>query len=141
MHLSPEELNTAVARLFVALREHSIASGTSMHQARVLARLRAVGPSRITDLAVAMQVSQPAMTELVQRLQGQGWVRREADDNDGRAVRISLSPEGDEALDAVVAQRARVLGEALAQLTEPDQSALADALGPLERLADALGSP
>ncbi|MFI5730101.1 MarR family winged helix-turn-helix transcriptional regulator [Kribbella sp. NPDC051587] len=61
---------------------------------RLLGRLDELGPTRISDLAKADRTSQPTMSTLVQRLEEQGWVRREPDPSDSRASLISLTKTG-----------------------------------------------
>lgn len=51
-------------------------------------------PRRITELAGHAGVTQPAITLLVNRLQERGWVTRESDPEDRRAVRVALTPAG-----------------------------------------------
>src|SRR3954452_23415002 len=61
---------------------------------RVLGRLDELGQARISELAKADRCSQPTMSNLVQRLEEQGWVRRAADPADSRASLISLTDKG-----------------------------------------------
>ena len=112
--------------------------GASLSQARVLSRLHDKGPARVTELARALQVSQPTMSALVQRLAGQGSVRRSPDAGDGRATVVELAPAGVDLLTALRASRADFLGAALAQLTAPERDAVERALPALQRLADLL---
>lgn len=51
------------------------------------------GPIRLTTLAAKEGVSQPSMTQLIQRLERAGLVTRLADPDDGRAAPSSASPE------------------------------------------------
>src|SRR5919109_3216879 len=51
-------------------------------------------PRRITELAAREGVTQPAITMLVNRLEERGWVARGSDPNDGRAVLVTLTPDG-----------------------------------------------
>jgi DNA-binding MarR family transcriptional regulator len=52
------------------------------------------GPVRVTTLAAAAGIGQPAMTQLIQRLERQGLVTRVDDPEDGRVALVSLSPAG-----------------------------------------------
>ncbi|MBB3082450.1 MarR family winged helix-turn-helix transcriptional regulator [Geodermatophilus sabuli] len=52
----------------------------------------------IRELAERLQLRHHSVVELVSRAQGQDLVRRAADPDDGRAVRVTLTDEGDELL-------------------------------------------
>ena len=112
--------------------------GLSRTAAATLARLATAGPTRLTELATAEEVSQPAMSSLAARLVAQGLVDRGSDPQDARVVLLSLTPAGE----AVEAQRrdARTarLDAALAGLSPDDLTHIADAVPALNRLADAL---
>ena len=72
-----------VARLIGLVRSLSPPDGLSLTAAATLATLERSGPRRLTALAVEEGVTQPAMTQLIARLQDAGLVRREADPTDG----------------------------------------------------------
>lgn len=82
-------------------------SGTG---AEVLHRLETDGPTRLTALAVAVGVSQPAMTQLVQRFERQGLVVRRVDSADRRGAVVALTEAGGD----VLAQRRCDIRERLA---------------------------
>ena len=134
----PDRLNSAVTQLFVRLRDHLVEQGTSVPQARVLSQLRDRGPTRVTELAAVMQVSQPTMTAQVQRLEQQHLVERTADASDGRAVRVALTTAGRATLGAIVASRSALLQQGLDGLDVDDRAAVVAAIPALQRLADAL---
>jgi DNA-binding MarR family transcriptional regulator len=112
----------AAARLTrLASRDVTVMPPAAM---RLLGRLDELGPTRISDLARADRCSQPTMSNLVQRQQDSGWVRREPDPADSRAGLISLTAAGREQLDrarreagvAIAARLARLPAEDLATL-------------------------
>jgi DNA-binding MarR family transcriptional regulator len=86
------------------------------------------GGQRITTLATAEGVSQPSMTQLIQRLEQRGLVERTSDPSDGRVALVSLTAEGRSTLAARRQRNARRIAELLADLPERDVHALADAL-------------
>lgn len=133
--LSAADLEALVVRLtsVTARRE-----GLSRTAAATLSRLSTSGPARLTDLAAAEEISQPSMSTLVARLVGQGLVLREADPDDARAVRLSVTAAGEAKVAERRAARTRRLDTALAQLPPDDAAVIADALPALTRLADAL---
>ncbi len=114
----------------------------SMTAVAALGSLDRKGPQRITTMAVAEGVSQPSMTQLIQRLEQRGLVMRTSDPADGRVALVSLTDEGRAALTARRQRNTRRVAELLADLPESDVHALADALtavlpGIRERLSDA----
>src|ERR1700730_15072681 len=83
--------------------------GRSLTAAATLATLERSGPRRLTALAAQEGVTQPAMTQLIARLQDSGLVSRDADPADGRVVQVRLTEAGREMLArrrAVRAERA-----------------------------------
>ena len=83
-----------VERLIGLVRSLTPPDGISLTAAATLANLERSGPRRLTALAVQEGVTQPAMTQLIGRLQDAGLVRREADPADGRVVQVWLTDRG-----------------------------------------------
>ena len=50
-------------------------------------------PTRISVLAQQQRVAQPTMTALVQRLEGEGWLTRGPDPEDGRATLVAVTDD------------------------------------------------
>lgn len=82
------------------------------------------GPIRLTTLAAKEGVSQPSMTQLIQRLERQGLVARLADPDDGRAALIGITECGQKLLDDRKRLRRERLKALLATLTPEEESAL-----------------
>src|ERR1700684_421047 len=112
----PEALAAEVAagleRLIRLFRWLSPQSGLSLTAAATLATLERGGPRRLTALAAREGVTQPAMTQLVARLQDAGLVERVADPADGRVVQVRITAEGQ----AMLARRRAVRAERVAAL-------------------------
>jgi DNA-binding MarR family transcriptional regulator len=100
-----------------------------------MARLQLEGPTRISDLARAEGVTQPALTGLVNRLEAEHLVRREPDPTDARAALVVLTDAGQAFIDQRRAERSRLLAAQVEQLAAADQEALLAALPALQRLA------
>jgi DNA-binding MarR family transcriptional regulator len=105
-----------------------LARGTSLTSRNVLAALAAEGPSRLTALATATGIAQPAMTQLVGRMEREGLVVRLIDPEDGRATLVAIT-------DAGRARRAELrqsvherMAELLDRLSAEDQATLALAM-------------
>jgi DNA-binding MarR family transcriptional regulator len=100
----------------------------SLTAVATLASLDRRGAQRITTLALAEGVSQPSMTQLVQRLEQRGLVRRESDPADGRVALVQLTDSGQAALAARRQRNAERIAELLGDLPESDVQALTGAL-------------
>ena len=130
-----------IERLIGLFRSLSPPSGLSLTAAATLATLERSGPSRLTSLAVKEGVTQPAMTQLIARLQESGLVSRTADPADGRVVQVRLTDEGRKILARRRAVRAERLAEILARLSPQEQAALGAALPAMDALANAQQAP
>jgi DNA-binding MarR family transcriptional regulator len=82
------------------------------------------GPVRLTTLAAREGVSQPSMTQLVQRLERAGLVIRLADPDDGRATLVGITATGQALLDDRKRMRRERLAALLTTLSDEEQSAL-----------------
>jgi DNA-binding MarR family transcriptional regulator len=96
----------------------------SASAAFVLNRVCREGPVRLTTLAAKEGVSQPSMTQLIQRLERQGLVTRLADPDDGRAALIGITECGQKLLDDRKRLRRERLTALLATLTAEEEAAL-----------------
>jgi DNA-binding MarR family transcriptional regulator len=128
-------LSSDLERIVGLFRSLSPASGLSMTAAATLASLERLGPQRLTLLAAREAVTQPAMTQLVSRLEDSGLVRREASREDGRVVLVVITDEGRATLARRRAGRTERLAGILAQLAPDLREALAAALPALDALA------
>src|SRR5690349_6243724 len=126
-----------VERLIGLVRSLSPADGLSLTAAATLATLERSGPRRLTALAVQEGVTQPAMTQLIARLQDTGLVRREADPADGRVVQVRLTDQGRDTLARRRAVRAGRLAVILDRISPEDRAALGAALPAIDALASA----
>jgi DNA-binding MarR family transcriptional regulator len=97
-------------------------------------------PRRITELAGEERVTQPAITLLVNRLAERGWVERDHDPTDRRAVLVSLTPAGEEAFVRIKAEYHALLHEEIAALDDDEVETLANAVEILDGLIDRLRS-
>jgi DNA-binding MarR family transcriptional regulator len=82
------------------------------------------GPIRLTTLAAKEGVSQPAMTQQIQRLERQGLVTRLADPDDGRAALIGITECGQALIDDRKRLRRERLSELLGTLTPEEEDTL-----------------
>jgi DNA-binding MarR family transcriptional regulator len=106
------------------VRHMSNRTGLSLTAVLALGTLNREGPARLTSLAAAAGIGQPAMTELVQRLERQGLVTRVDDPEDGRAALVTLTTTGRALLDDQQRDRRDRLGELLVALPAEDEVTL-----------------
>lgn len=105
-------------------------------QARLLSTIEDRGAARISDLAALDHTSQPTMTTQVKRLEDAGLVSREADPDDARAVRISITPAGRAALARVRSDRGATIDPYLERLDAVDRQTLTEAVRVMRALLD-----
>lgn len=93
-----------IGQLSSAALERSLPDGMSRAQFGVLSHfMRRGGAESPARLAAAFQVTKGAMTNTLQRLEAQGFVRIDEDARDGRRKLVSLTPAGARAYEAGIA--------------------------------------
>ena len=120
------------------LRRLTPRSEMSLTAASTLRRLERSGPHRLCELYAPEGVSQPAMTQLVTRLEKEGLAERRGDPSDGRAVVVSITEAGRAAVARRRDGRAQALAALLESLPADDHAAIVAALPALERLSGLL---
>jgi DNA-binding MarR family transcriptional regulator len=126
-----DRLHSAAIHLLRYLRRADVETGLTAARASVLSVLVFGGPTTIGELATAEQVSAPTMTKLITSLEGEELVRRVADEQDRRVVRVHATPQAARILRRGRAARVRILAATL-RAVEPAELAL------LGRAADIL---
>jgi DNA-binding MarR family transcriptional regulator len=99
-------------------------AGLSASAAFLLNRVSREGPARLTSLATKEGVSQPSMTQLIQRLERQGLVTRLADPDDRRVALVAITQAGQALLDDRRRARRERLAVLLATLSSEQEFAL-----------------
>jgi DNA-binding MarR family transcriptional regulator len=100
-------------------------SRTGLH---FLSLVADAGPVSATRLASALDVSQPTASRVLQSLESEGLVTRQADDKDGRVSHYLVTAQGRRALDRVHRYHVDLLGTALADTEPRHRAALAAAV-------------
>ncbi|OON77266.1 MarR family winged helix-turn-helix transcriptional regulator [Streptomyces tsukubensis] len=106
---------------------HLTVRDISFTTALTLGRLSRCGPTRLTVLATEEGVSQPSMTQLVQRLERLGLVTRVRCPDDGRAVLVSITDAGRRDVEARRRKRFDRLQNLLAALPDEERDTLVSA--------------
>lgn len=91
-------------------------------------------PMRISDLSFAAGVRLPSMTDLIARMERQGWIRKEGTAHDRRGVAVTLTVEGRAIIQNFERSQIHLIAQRLVCLSEQDQVAIEQALPALNRL-------
>jgi DNA-binding MarR family transcriptional regulator len=90
-----EALLTAHAEMMRQFEREDVWNEVSRTEYDVLYTLsKCRAPIRLGELNRRVLLSQPALSRMVDRMVERGFVRREADERDGRGVRLSLTEAG-----------------------------------------------
>jgi DNA-binding MarR family transcriptional regulator len=102
----------------------------------VLHTLAHYGPQRLSELTASEQVTQPAVTQIVTKLERDGLVERRADPTDGRAVLVHITEAGSAIVRGRDTDRMTRMTELAAQLTSAERAGIQAALPALTRLVE-----
>ncbi|MBY5992553.1 MarR family winged helix-turn-helix transcriptional regulator [Ferrimonas balearica] len=116
-------------------REEGDPSGISLTYTEYdyLQTLEEAGTRRLSDLAQVMGVSKPTASNMVKRLERKALVRRQGCAEDGRAVILSLTEQGQQLLAQDRRLYRQLVDELLAHLGEAERAQLAGLLARLVR--------
>jgi DNA-binding MarR family transcriptional regulator len=140
MHPTHEDLSFEdVARLRLVLlrltrRLRQNRSGMTQSQLSALASVKRVGPISIGELAAIENVQPPSVSRIVGALEGEGWIKRVTDANDGRVALVQTTSKGEQELERLRADRDVWLTRQTAALAPGDRRLLRAAIPALERL-------
>lgn len=95
---------------------------------RFLSLVADSGPVSATRLAAGLDLSQPTASRVLQQLETEGLVRRQADDNDARVSLYVSTAKGRRALEKVHGYHVDTLTAALADVDPRRRAALAGAV-------------
>jgi DNA-binding MarR family transcriptional regulator len=94
-------LTLAARSLRTVLSRNLLDSGLYAGQDGVILALAESGPMTPGALALRLGVKAPTMTRTIVRLEAQGFVSRQDDEGDGRAVQVRLTDAGLASVDAI----------------------------------------
>jgi DNA-binding MarR family transcriptional regulator len=106
--------------------------GITTEQWRVLACIKSRGPLRPVEIASLLERAPNSMSMLVDRMVKAGLVRRTRDRKDRRAVIVSLTNKGNEAVEPATPAGWEFMHRLLSPLSYDEQCALADTLETLK---------
>jgi DNA-binding MarR family transcriptional regulator len=128
-----DRLHSASIHVLRRVAREDPASGLSAARLSALSVLVFGGPRTLGELAAAEQVRPPTMTSIVRGLEASSLVRREADPNDGRVVRVHATAKGNRVLQNARQRRIGNLAERLANLDARDVARVLEAAKLVER--------
>jgi DNA-binding MarR family transcriptional regulator len=129
-----DRLHSAAIHLLRRIRKVDEASGLSAARLSALSVLVFGGATTVGGLARAEQVSAPTMSRLVSALERDGFVVREADEGDARAVRVRATAKGTRVLQEGRRRRVAELDELLDGLSDEQLRTLGSAAEIMERV-------
>jgi DNA-binding MarR family transcriptional regulator len=129
-----DRLHSAAIHLLRRVRKVDEASGLSAARLSALSVLVFGGPTTPSELARAEQVAPPTMTRLLQALEREGLVRREAHEDDARAVRVHATAKGRRILERGRKRRVHELEQLLEGLSPSELETLGAAAETIEGL-------
>lgn len=115
-------------QLRARFEQRSVAWGLSAAQWRLLGHVLREGPSTQATLAALLGVEPISVSRLIDRMECQGWVRREAHPDDRRARIVVATERAREAAPAAYAIAEALYDEALAGLADDERRVLHAAL-------------
>ena len=130
-----DALHSAAIHLLRGVRKEDERTGVGPARLSALSVLVFAGPMRLTKLARIEQVKPPTMTKVVAGLEAGGLVRRRADPEDARAVRLEPTLRGTKLLEEGRRRRVERLAGALQVLPPEEVDVLARAAAILERVS------
>jgi DNA-binding MarR family transcriptional regulator len=107
----------------------------------VLHTLSRKGPMRLTELTATEQMTQPAITQMVKRLEEDGLLERRVDPRDARSMLIQLTTRGAQIIEVRHAVRVERLTSLLDQLPPDERAAIASALPALAHAIELARNP
>ncbi len=103
-------------------------ASVTLPQVLLLRRLQAAQYDGVTELAEAMQMSLPAMSQMLDRLARLGYVTRGEDANDRRRKLLTVTPTGKALMKRLERGRAAEYESGVSHLSSKTRSLLAAAL-------------
>jgi len=93
--------------------------------------LKQRGPLIMSELAESLGISHPMTTHLIDKLESVGMVERRRDDSDRRAVKISLTRTGRDAVERITRAHGEQMVEFINCLDDPDRKSYVEAMNTL----------
>jgi MarR family transcriptional regulator for hemolysin len=95
-----------------SFNEELAPQGVTFRQAQVLGCLALEGPLSQTDLAERMRIEPPTLVGILDRMERDGWIRRDGDKTDRRKKLVQATPAARPVWSKIVAAAKRVRARA-----------------------------
>lgn len=130
----------AVPPLWSTIRAHIRAEATSkfdisVEQFHVLRHVRR-GTNSISDLATAKNISRPAISQAVDVLVNKGLLTRTQSTQDRRYVELTLTPAGNDLLDALFRETREWMKARMHGLSAKELDTIASAMEALKKMSE-----
>lgn len=125
-------IHATAIRMLRTLRREDDGSGLSAPRLSALSVIAFAGPISLAELAEAEQVRPPTMSRIVDHLVSAGLAIREIPPSDRRSVRISVTEQGRQVMEAGRERRVAALANRLGNLADSERRALARGVEILE---------
>ena len=133
------EVNGYLSTIFSAMAKNSIGimgMPINVSQLKAMSAFNQDAEFSMGELCKLTQVKMPSMTEVADKLEAEGMLRRVRDTKDRRVVRVHLTKQGKAMHEKILATRADNLERVFGALNEKDQTKL---LNSLKNIATILG--
>jgi DNA-binding MarR family transcriptional regulator len=127
-------LHSSAIHLLRRLRGEDVKSGLGPARLSALSVVVFAGPVSLRKLAAAEQVKPPTMTRIVQGLERENLVSRQADSRDGRVIQIRATRKGIRAMERARNRRLQAFVALLHRVEGREREVLAEAAEILESL-------
>jgi DNA-binding MarR family transcriptional regulator len=135
-----DRLRAALGRISRRIDRHVSGDGLTRTELSVLASVDIRGPIGLGELGDYEGVNPTMLSRVVGKLEGAGLIRRQADPDDRRAVRVEVTADGAALRHRLLTQRSQLLSRQLADLPDETMRSLVTAIPALEALAEQLGT-
>jgi len=130
-----ESLHSAAIRLLRSVRRADEAGGLTASRLSALSVIVFRREITLGELADAEQVRPPTMTRIVNALEEQQYIKKSADEKDGRLIRIAATAKGKRELISGRARRVQLLAGQIRSVGAAEQEKLSAALKTIEKIA------
>jgi DNA-binding MarR family transcriptional regulator/predicted GNAT family N-acyltransferase len=145
--LSSKQARTAAVRAFNRsytrtiglLQEGLLDSPFTLTEARVLYDLAQSDATEVVELRRALDLDAGYVSRILSRFEGDGLLRRQRSEHDGRRQVVALTDTGREAFRMIDTRSAREVSALLDQMPEDDQSRLLAAMDVIRRILSSDG--
>jgi len=120
-----------------SFNEELAPQGVTFRQAQVLGCLALEGPLSQTDLAERMRIEPPTLVGILDRMERDGWIRRDGDKADRRKKLVQPTPAAKPVWSKIVAAAQRVRARATEGMTPAQLEQLKKLLGIVRANLDA----